>query len=132
MTRDEILNMPAGEEMDALIAEIMGERRPGVHVHTNILSMEWSSGRCWYCLPDYEKGDSCEWTPKPFSDNISAAWEVVEKFYSMKLDRFSNGKEWRCYLVTLKGGKNHDATGLAYTAPLAICRAALLAKMEIE
>lgn len=116
MTRDEILNMPAGLRLNELIAEYvmkLDRTKPG----------QWRESVDWWVnglpseCPDY-------------STDISAAWQVVEKFYSMTFDRWSNGKEFRCYLVTARDGKNCDGMAVADTAPLAICRAALLAVME--
>ena len=70
-----------------------------------------------------------------YSTDISDAWQVVEKFYSMGLNKYSNGKEWRAYLVADIDGKNADGLGVADTAPLAICRAALIiaaSRKELE
>ena len=101
VTRDEILNMPAGQETDDLISlYVLGE---------DITPRG-------YAIP-------------PYSTNIAAAWEVVGKYYSMTLEKFSDGEEWRCYLVTEREGKNHDVIGGGETAPLAICRAALISSM---
>lgn len=122
MEQNEVLNKlgVAGRELDALIAEkVMGlkvdyefEGFGGLRVPSLVDKYDE-----WGYLPDY-------------STDISAAWQVVEKFYSMKLDKYSNGQEWRCYLVGVRDGKNADATGVADTAPLAVCRAALLVVLE--
>ena len=126
MTRDEILNMPAGREMDTLIAQkVMG----------------WSADPEGYWLNKKENYDDTGWglidqdktTHHPSSrrfcpsTDIAAAWMVVEKFYSMSLNKYSGGDEWRVYLVTERDGANVDAHAEADTAPLAICRTALLA-----
>jgi hypothetical protein len=114
MTRDEILNMPAGREMDALVAEkVMGWR---LHPHkTHWMTNNNNFRRIGTFLP---------------SDDISAAWEVVEK---MK-------EKGRLYLIVsddigykaeiLLNDPVPMATAQCDTAPLAICRAALLAVME--
>lgn len=86
MTRDEILAMPAGREMDALVAEhVMGLLN--VHKYNG----EWIHTR----------------NPIPFvgapiveyySTDIAAAWEVVDKIMDPKLmtremfERMSNSK----------------------------------------
>ena len=103
MNKEDILKTEAGKEIDLLIAEhIMG----------------------WYVSPSglvSQKNkpgdfviDACEETP--FSTNIGYAWLVADK---LKLT-----------IAPYKDGKYHAADGTviawADTAPLAICRAALL------
>ena len=90
MTRDEILNMPAGREMDSLVAEkVMG--RP---------KLELQDARCPYCGEEMhytiERAwcmDCKEWRYSPYkeySSDISAAWEVVEKLFE---------RGWYCELI---------------------------------
>lgn len=124
MTRDEILAMPAGRELDTLVAEnVMGETKP-IYAHEpgHLLAIKHGS---WYCLPEFDKGDECEWRAQSFSSDISAAWEVVEKLKEFKpiinYDPFH--KKW---FVRFNGGEFHSAE----VAPLAICRASLLAVLE--
>ncbi len=103
MTHDEILNMPAGQDMDMLIAE-------------NVLMLD-NNG--WNELFFHNR--------TKFSTDISAAWEVVEKIESI-------GKSWEMWantkepLIHVRIGNKR--TCRAVTAPLAICRAALLAVMK--
>ena len=127
MTRDEILNLEAGREMDALIAEkVMGEKQPN-YVHAN-LHMEYpETSTCgnWQCFNIFEHGDICEWHPKQFSTDISAAWEVVEMMGD-KFDNVGHGEEWYCVYRPDEWGN----IVYADSAPLAICRAALLAVTE--
>ena len=114
MTREEILNMPAGREMDALIAEnvfnVFVHRLNGSAFSVSMLNE----------IPHY-------------STDISAAWEVVEKLHKEN-DIFDvwhekdTGFDWWCEVVNNGDGWNVNAK----TAPLAICRAALLAVMEAE
>lgn len=134
MTKDEILNMPAGEELDTLVAEkVMGWRKE----HEKDWRDVWRGADGRYQHPtgrydgyeDREDFHTINWHP---SESILWVWEVVEKFYSMKLDKYSNGEEWRCYLVTERDGKNVDANATADSAELAICRAALLTTLERE
>jgi hypothetical protein len=122
MTRDEILKMEAGPELDALIAEKV---------------MEWTE---WPISGDYvtlhgKTGHTID-TFNPSSD-ISAAWEVVEKLQDTPTEYFfeicktpviwrQSGKPTHWH-VELGGQKAY-----ADAAPLAICRAALLAVMEAE
>lgn len=74
---------------------------------------------------DFEGGrEAIYWTP-PYSTEISAAWEVVEKFPAMQLFKYANGLGWDCYWHAESGPLNVHAQ--AETAPLAICLAALKA-----
>jgi hypothetical protein len=94
MTRDEILNMPAGREMDVTV---------GYHVMDLVAPPE--------IYPEY-------------STDIAAAWGVVEgqeEFYF----EFKNGK----YFAMI--ADNFETSNEADAAPLAICRAALLAVMPL-
>jgi len=68
-----------------------------------------------------------------YSKDISAAWEVVEKFEHIDVfsDESNEGNtEWHCRLGCWnKGVQGH---GIAPTAPLAICHAALKASVDNE
>ena len=129
MTRDEILNMPAGREMDALI----GEKIMGLHPNPKL---------CPYCRATMWVGknrsrctDCNEWRYSPYkeySSEIESAWEVVEGLCNetgcdvvkvCKRDPELLRGEWSCNF-----GRGFEAFG--DTASLAICRAALLAVME--
>ena len=140
MTRDEILNMPAGYKMDLLIAETV---------------MIWDLEFPQVELKHYK-----------FSKDIAAAWRVVEKLEltlvpisvyeteyewdvtrgqpiktwwavlhatsdpSVYLPVEQYDKEWKGWVEIIDDRITLDM--VAETAPLAICRAALLAKMELE
>ena len=137
LTREQVEAMPAGMEMDLLIAPIAGWD----HKH-DISECE----DCWYdyCRncgyePRCEGIDDtdCE-TPPPYSTDIAAAWEVVEKLMDegdVFLEWWQDG-EW--FVADKPMGVREDAitarcdgktTGKP-SAPLAICRAALLARLE--
>jgi len=92
-TIDEINKMPAGREMNVLIAK-------------HVLELEK------YVIDNID-----DYVDMNFSTDMNDAFDVVEKFSSMKLFKYKWGKEWRCYF---------GVTGVGDTAPLAICRAALL------
>jgi len=101
MTRDEILNMEAGREMDELITQKV-----------------ISNDGFWHGI-------------KPYSTDISVAWQVVEKLCDetgcdvvkvCKRDPELLRGEWSCNF-----GRGAEAFG--DSAPLAICRAALLTKL---
>ncbi len=111
MNQEEILNMPAGREMDKLIAEEV------FHLEkTNMDGWYWQDGM-YDELPYY-------------SIDISDAWKLVEKLCSengcdvmkvCKRDPELLRGEWSCNF-----GLGFESFG--ETAPHAICRAALLAR----
>jgi len=113
MNKDEILNMPAGQDMDLLVAE-------------QVLKL-----------------DSVGWNERffhnhaKFSTDIRAAWEVVErvraslnpcKFYLIEDPK--KGENVRAVFDAIMEDAEYEAK--ADTAPLAICRAALLASVGAE
>lgn len=123
--------MPAGRELDALVAEkVMGFVRVaddtsdyhGVRHGTEVL------------LPPGETLHSLrEWLPRSgpiafgyfvtqrYSTDIAAAWQVVERMRNPDF-RLNKDGDWGCSF-----GGELRFVGLAPTAPLAICRAALKA-----
>lgn len=117
MTRDEILAMPAGREMNALIVEKV---------------MKWNVK---VTLKDYV----IEY-PR-YSTDIAAAWQVIEKLahepysWDIKSVNLIGGKlNWFvCYWGDgSKPGTILDWYTYCDSLPLAICRVALLAVMEQE
>ena len=136
MMRDEILNMPAGRGMDALIAEkVMGidlSQECGGEMYDED-SNYWS---CTSCSKEGGWNEDFQHTiqPQHYSNSINAAWGVVEKLCNesgcdivkvCKRDPELLRGEWSCNL-----GRGFEAFG--DTAPLAICRTALLSVLEIE
>lgn len=124
MTREEILAVPAGREMDALIAEKVlgwGVLRNDIYVYIPRPNE----------APD-ERLDELKWYP---SNDIAAAWDVVEKFMPYKSPSlYVVGVMWYCFFALKTGEGLFTGTNIlearASTAPLAICRAALLAALE--
>ncbi len=128
MNTEEILNMPAGPEMDALIAEkVFGITNP-------------DPTKCPYCGYEMWVGvarSRCsicgEWrysAHKEYSADISAAWEVVEKLKPFKFEiSRDNGGNIDCLIwlreTFTERHKPADVYGCE-SLPLAICRAALL------
>jgi len=117
MTRDEIMAMEAGREMDALVAEkVMGWE----------LRTFKSNGVDFWHIPGTVR---CELDAPKFSTDIGAAWEVVEKMigemWNLSLE-YQSAVYWCEFGKTCVPGDGE----IADTAPLAICRAALLAVME--
>lgn len=136
MNREVILNMPAGREMDALVAEkVMEFTRPKFenceipecpvedfdYFHPPKILEEWRNNYHWR-----EKNGACWDLPFSYSTKISDAWDVFEKSNLVAIEKTMCG-----YAVA----DAYDEQGNiliceSNTAPLAICRAALLAVME--
>lgn len=113
MTREEILTMEPGRELDALIEQhVFGKR------------VEWIQDEVTdpYPIVPAEYGYIVE----NYSSDISAAWEVVEKrnrWFSLQW----NGLEYVCEI-----GIDAPCKIGAKSAPEAICKAALLAILPGE
>jgi hypothetical protein len=125
MTRDEILNTPAGRELDALVAEKVMELKVD-YEFSDVLEP-----RVPFLVDKYD-----EWGYLPnYSTDIAAAWEVVEflrrKFWSTNIVCWDYSVKWvvTCEYRTGHGEPKKTLYADADTAPLAICRAALLAVM---
>lgn len=128
MTPEEIDKLEAGRELDALVAEkVMGWRWVHHMDRTFIQSPEQVARyKLEYLLPI---GSVRDITPAhagllKYSTSISAAWEIVTK---LKIGLLPNtcDDNWGAFVVPL------TPEGYSYgnTAPLAICRAALKAKL---
>ena len=106
----DFLNMPAGEEIDILVA-----RKVFGHVVQQDSSGQWFEGFTLIAR---------------YSDSLQSAWNAAERLISTK-DAFytvrRKGKQWMAEFE-IKKVKNF---AFADTAPLAICRAALLAISNI-
>ena len=111
----DIDTMPAGRELDALVAEKVVKR--DIHVYECPASpFSRKNGRCC-CVPHY-------------STYIAAAWEVVEKLradgYRFRgVEEHDEDPGWRCLVGKPSFYPSYEAH--ADTAPLAICPAALKA-----
>lgn len=131
MTKEEILELEPGREIDCLIAEkIMGWKV----IEGSYINSVYIVGD-----DDYKEIGSCN-----FSTDISAAWEVVEKMKELHYDtaelyRFTDNK-WLVKFVCSYGpcpyhnnpeNTWHGSSVTAQTAPEAICKAALLAVQEV-
>lgn len=143
ITREQIERMEAGREMDVLIAEkVMGWRRmtykeanpKNSHYATDLrLTGRWhdSDGNATQQAEDCDDYYQPEFAWSPSTD-IAAAWQVVEKIKSIDpLYAFAvmfEGKSWEAgiYDSGYNTSFDYDRSATATTAPLAICRAALL------
>ena len=127
MTRDEILAMEPGREMDALVAEVVFGRPPA-----------------YYHCPHFDENGrmlafcACPNLPRHSTD-IAAAWQVVEKLYDdgwiVSVGTLAQEpRGYRCELCNMwedefeKCPTDIEANGS--TASEAICKDALLATLE--
>jgi len=62
------------DELNLAIAELR-EQKP-IYVHEPHIDIRWSEHGNWYCLPEYDQGDMCEWKPANFAGDIGRAWEL--------------------------------------------------------
>lgn len=114
MTRDEILNMEAGPELNALVADLVLEtpfRKP-------------THGTCCTCQVCGYGYDDCLCG---LSEDLDMAWLVVEKTrplwrITLDIERKTTTCDFDDYARTY--------TARSRSTPLAICQAALLATME--
>jgi hypothetical protein len=116
MTREEILAMPAGRELDALVAEkVIGLS------DENLFLIAQAKGPHTFDKDGFTVG----WCP---STDISAAMEAAEKFDSWEVTKMLVG------IRNYKSIVNDNPNSVAYadTAPEAIAKAALLAVMEVS
>ena len=117
----DIDEMPAGREMDALIAEkVMG---------WEIWNCQWSDKKTELLICN-----AIDFEP---STDIAAAWEVVEKIKDTNMDSYKYGANsfelsrnrpmQPSRLYACRFNSNNNGYSYAETASLAICRAALKA-----
>ncbi|RPD50041.1 hypothetical protein DNI29_04385 [Hymenobacter sediminis] len=114
LTREQIEQMPAGREMDILLAKMLYPERNFDEDYTR----EPGKGN-WYMIPNY-------------STYIAAAWKIIEHFetkgYLIDLTRakdFETGEyPYVAEVWDIQNGPGRETR--AANAPLAICRVALL------
>ena len=133
MTKEEILGVKAGPELDLLITEkILGWKRSDSPAF-------WKCG-AKFALMDRQGYKIC---PKcqvyGYSTEIERAWEVVEKMmakgynYTIRGNFEGNGKHW-CGFDHQNWADSNPIfqSPLCNTLPMAICKAALIAVLEDE
>ncbi len=139
LTRDEILTMPAGREMDTLVAEHVMGQTDFTHLEQKYFEGATEDGTDgwdgWYCPRCMNYHEKCV---KNYSTHLDYAWEVVEKLKSMGINVELNiyiGDGYSCYLgkevPNMAGLQEIAESAHAPSMSLAICRAALLTVIEI-
>lgn len=114
MDKEEILNMPAGREMDALIFEYVFKKEESASLRDEHGNLR----RSWTDAYGFEGSD--------YSTDISAAWEVLERLKAISGVTIgirvhpTAGYSVNIYQLGINYWPTED------TLPLAICRAALL------
>ena len=121
--------LKAGAELDAMVAEkVMGWTWHIVRIHASTNTMTAWVRPGHHVPKTIDPGNNWN-APLPYSTDIAAAWEVVEKMYKdHKLGM------WMDVTVPESGIDAYfgDFKGAADTAPLAICLAALKAVGAIK
>ena len=135
MTKEEILAMEPGPELNTLVAEkLMNHPMPdsipedALDLYLAGTPIRYDS---WTCVCRYDEGDIPKWVPDPYSSDISAAWPIAVK---MGLGLFPlNNKSWCCckanHIYHVEIGQDHYADPnlvICREAPEAICKAALI------
>lgn len=150
MTREEILNMKPGGELDLLVMEhvfkmVAWEERRGDYLHVTFQSSgdrepymrtrDWQSRKERYRVIPFSEINLMKhivYGVKDCSSDISAAWEVWNKMFQegfiFKLSQFSDGT-YQIEVFSIQKGFLFPSDYFA-TAPEAIVKAALLAVIE--
>ncbi|MBA7675928.1 hypothetical protein ES703_84167 [subsurface metagenome] len=137
MTKEEILAMEPGPELDTLVAEkIMNHPMPdfipadALDLYLAGTPIHYDS---WTCVCRYDEGDVPKWIPDPYSTDISAAWPIAVKMGLALIPL--NNKDWACckadhiYRVDIRQDHYADPNlVICKEAPEAICKVALIAK----
>jgi hypothetical protein len=119
MTREEILALPAGRKLDRLVAAFLGDRE--------------EDG--WWVSAGGTKFDARDGGPRHYSTDIAAAWDVAGALRGRgdRLSLHDRGTHWTatvCPSVRTPAPPAFAPMALAPTAPLALCRVALLAALD--
>ena len=116
LTPEQIDAMPAGREMDALVSEQLMGIKVG-------WAKEVGSVLILFEPHPFVVGTGTE-IPY-YSTDIAAAWKLVVGNFTLDYPKFYG--KWRCcfYLKSESSGSRFNFIGIADTAQLAICRAAL-------
>jgi hypothetical protein len=118
VTKEEILAMRAGKDLNITVAEkVMGNKFAQDETFGD---MEVSEGMVYGYL-------------QPYSEDITAAWQVMEKMkgYNPRVEFDTHSQKWEATFSVREADFTCPVV-LAGTAPEAICKAALLALLEVK
>jgi hypothetical protein len=124
MTKEEILAMEAGRELDEWVAD-------------KVMNYSVAYDGSGICMVDWEEvGYGKVLRQFNPSESIIVAWEVVEKIkndFPARNFQVKGGQQMGGYEATIIGHYSQEIVAVAFcnTAPLAICKAALLAVMDL-
>jgi hypothetical protein len=116
MTKEEILAMEAGEELDKMVAEALGD-----------VFETPDHGKCYR---HFQKNPAYGgWSiPAPVSTDILSAWHVVDRLVGTAYYYMFDLK--KVYINTLWEASFEGRVAQGKTVPEAICKAALLISVE--
>lgn len=123
MTREVILNMEAGRELDMLVAEKLFKLEAGIE-------NDWA-----FISPNKESKVLVRTSLPPYSSNIFYAWQVVEEVLETEwtFNTMSSKKDLGfgySHYVEFKTVGYITSQASESSLPLAICKAALLTTLE--
>jgi len=138
MTKDEIMALEAGRELDVLVAETMGwvwlrfkpsHKKDVGFVRKPYPPDSWEAAHKSRANGDEPLSRLWDYNMPHYSTGVAAAWGVVEKLTPLKFG-FNLAIEsppgpqgdWEALFYN---GASHNFYAYADTVPLAICRAAL-------
>lgn len=118
MTKEEILSLKAGKELNIKVAEAVMKKK--YTEDETFGDMEINNERVYGHL-------------QPYSEDISAAWQVIERMkgYNPRIAFDIHSQKWEATFNICEANFSCPVV-LAVTAPEAICKAALLALLEIK
>lgn len=124
ITRDDVMHLPAGRDMDALVAQRILGLTEWCECGTSLTHDQDVCGHC-------DKG----WLP-PTSADIGIAWRVVEKLCADRDKMFAQvhvevGGYGAYFCRSMDVGAWVFGTSSQPSPALAICRAALLTTLDI-
>jgi hypothetical protein len=136
MTRDEILNMPAGREMDALVAEKV--MSISIYWQDEYYAEQegWSRKQTYKTTRKLYRHSTAvrKLDVAYYSTNISASREIAKEMSAKGFWCYINLLSSQCRVTFefVKNRKQYIAYGGINEEPLAVCRAALLAVLKSD
>jgi len=118
MNKEEILAMKPGKELNIKIAE-------------EVMGATYAQDEIFGDVESYGRGAFS--TLQPYSEDISATWQVVERLkgYNPRIEFDTYSQKWEA-TFSVKEAHFTCPVVSATTAPEAICKAALLTLLEVK